>query len=119
MTDETHQDLIDALDDLLGREREALLGGKLEQIAKLMSAKEDLVDRFNALPPEDRPTLESVHQKVTRNQALLNSALDGIRAVANRMADLRRVRSGLETYDRRGNKQTFGTQTSTNVEKRA
>lgn len=119
MTDETHQGLIDALDDLLDREREALLGGKLEQIGDLTSTKEDLIDSINALQPDERLILEMVHQKMTRNQALLNSALDGIRAVANRMADLRRVRSGLETYDRRGNKQTFGTQTSTNVEKRA
>lgn len=119
MTDETHQNLIDALDNLLDRERNALLNGKLDDIGKLISAKEDLIDRINALQPDERPALDTVHRKVTRNQALLNSALDGIRAVANRMADLRRVRAGLETYDRRGNKQTFGTQTSSNVEKRA
>lgn len=119
MTDETHQKLIDALDNLLDCEREALLGGQLDQIGKLMSTKEDLIDKINALQPDERPALERVHQKVTRNQALLNSALDGIRAVANRMADLRRVRSGLETYDSRGNKRTFGTLRSSNVEKRA
>ncbi|MEO9781672.1 MAG: flagellar biosynthesis protein FlgN [Sedimentitalea sp.] len=119
MTDETHQDLIDELDVLLDRERDALLEGKLEQIAELMSTKEKLIDKINALDPEERLVLKMVHQKVTRNQALLNSALDGIRAVATRMADLRRVRSGLETYDRRGNKQTFDTKTSCKVEKRA
>ncbi len=119
MTDKTHQKLIDALDELLDRERETLLKGELDQIEKLTSKKERLIDDINALPPENRPGLDVVHQKVMRNQALLNSALDGIRAVATRMADLRRIRAGLETYDRRGNKQTFGIRTSSSVEKRA
>ncbi|WP_424985694.1 hypothetical protein [Microbulbifer sp. S227A] len=119
MTDNPHQDLIESLDELLDREREALLSGQLEQLGQLMSIKEDLIDRINAINPDTQPALEKVHKKVTRNQALLNSALEGIRAVANRMAELRRVRSGFETYDRRGNRQTFGTRTSSNVEKRA
>lgn len=119
MTDETHGALIDALDELLDSEREALLGGELDKIGKLMSSKENLIDKINALQPDDQQGLEAVNRKVTRNQALLNSALEGIRAVANRMADLRKVRAGLETYDRRGNKQTFDTRASSSVEKRA
>ncbi|MEY8828107.1 flagellar biosynthesis protein FlgN [Sedimentitalea sp. XS_ASV28] len=119
MTDENRQEIIDSLDELLDREREALLAGQLDQIEILMTTKEQLIDRINKLPVEDRTPLEAIHQKVTRNQALLNSALEGIRAVADRMAELRRVRSGFETYDHRGKRQTFGSSVDSNLEKRA
>ncbi|SFT96275.1 hypothetical protein [Sedimentitalea nanhaiensis] len=119
MTTEDPRDLIDELDNALDRERNALLQGDLEQIGELMLAKERLIENINALQSIEQQQLAAVQKKVTRNQALLASALDGIRAVANRMADLRRVRSGLETYDHQGQKQSFGMQTRPNVEKRA
>jgi flagellar biosynthesis/type III secretory pathway chaperone len=119
MKDETSHGLIEALDQLLDRERKALLSGDLEQIGHLMPAKEDLVHRLNDLNTHQGEHLALVHEKVTRNQALLGSALDGIRAVANRMADLRKVRAGLEVYDRTGHKTNFSTSTLPSVEKRA
>lgn len=119
MTREDLQHQIDALDSLLDRERQALMGGELELIAGLMTEKEELIQRINAFDPVDHANLVGVHEKVTRNQALLNSAMDGIRAVANRMAELRRVRAGLETYDSRGKKQSYGIQATTKIEKRA
>jgi flagellar biosynthesis/type III secretory pathway chaperone len=119
MTDETPHALIDALDKLLETEREALVCGDLDQISSLMEAKESLIQRINALQTIENGSLTNLHEKVTRNQALLGSALEGIRAVANRMADLRRVRSGLETYDQNGRKTNFGLQSATKVEKRA
>ncbi|MFD3191733.1 flagellar biosynthesis protein FlgN [Sedimentitalea sp. HM32M-2] len=119
MTNENPQDLIERLDDLLDQERQALIAGDLERIGELMLIKEDLIGKINALEAVEQGRLDTLQEKVTRNQALLTSALDGIRAVANRMADLRRVRAGLETYDRRGQKRIFGTATETSVEKRA
>lgn len=119
MKDDTSQTLIDALDRLLDRERQALLDGDLEKIGQLMPAKEDLVQQLNDLQAHQTDDLAEVHEKVTRNQALLGSALDGIRAVSNRMADLRRVRSGLEIYDRSGQKTKFATSVPASVEKRA
>ncbi|MBK0325727.1 flagellar biosynthesis protein FlgN [Rhodobacteraceae bacterium F11138] len=119
MTHETPQDLINALDSLLDREKHALLKGDVEQVGKLLHTKEQLIDQINILQTAEQLQLAAVQEKVTRNQALLNSALDGIRAVADRMADLRKVRGGLETYDQRGQKQKFGTQSFSSVEKRA
>jgi hypothetical protein len=119
MTDETPQQLIESLDKLLDEERKALVQGDLEKIGDLMTAKEKLIDEINALDMVAQGSLTDVHEKVTRNQALLGSALEGIRAVANRMADLRRVRAGLETYDRSGRKTNYGLQAATKVEKRA
>lgn len=119
MKNEPRKDLIETLDDLLDRERKSLLDGNIEQIENIMSEKERLFGDLNAKQPAPSGDLEKIRNKVKRNQALLNSALEGIRAVADRMAELRRVRAGLQTYDRRGNKQSFGTRTSPNMEKRA
>ncbi|MDK3071612.1 flagellar biosynthesis protein FlgN [Sedimentitalea sp. JM2-8] len=119
MTDETPQQLIDSLDKVLDEERKALVQGDLEKINALMTAKETLIEKINGLHTVAHGSLTDVHEKVTRNQALLGSALEGIRAVANRMADLRRVRAGLETYDRSGRKTNYGLQAATKVEKRA
>jgi len=119
MTHETPHQLIDALDSILDHERHALIQGDLESIGDLMLKKEVLIDKINTLEDAEQENLSGLREKVSRNQALLNSALEGIRAVANRMDDLRKVRSGLETYDQRGRKQNIGAYSSTKIEKRA
>jgi len=119
MTHDTAQDMIDELDTLLDQERQALVEGDLEQLGRLLANKENLIGKINLIDTLERSRLSHVHDKVARNQVLLNSAMEGIRAVASRMADLRRVRQGLETYDRTGRKKRFDTQTHTSVEKRA
>lgn len=119
MTHQTAQDLIDELDSLLDRERQALIDGDLELLGRMLAQKQSLIEEVNAMDALERGHLAQVHDKVSRNQELLNSAMEGIRAVANRMADLRRVRHGLETYDRAGRKTRFETQNTSSVEKRA
>ncbi|MFT4960874.1 MAG: flagellar biosynthesis/type III secretory pathway chaperone [Paracoccaceae bacterium] len=119
MTIDNIQSLIDELDDLLDSEKKALVQGDMERVGRLMSQKEFLIESLNAMDDLDRENLTHLHQKVMRNQTLLDSALEGIRAVATRMSELRRVRSGLETYDEQGRKQHFSTQRTVQVEKRA
>lgn len=119
MTHDTPQDIINALDELLETERQHLLSGNLEALSALLARKEDLIDAMNAMDPSKADVLFETHRKVVRNQALLSSALEGIRAVADRVASLRQVRKSLETYDETGRKKTFQTRTDTSVEKRA
>ncbi|MBV1926146.1 MAG: flagellar biosynthesis protein FlgN [Rhodobacteraceae bacterium] len=119
MKAENIQPLIDELDELLDSEKKALVQGDMERVGRLMSQKEYLVESLNAQDDLDRNNLTKLHQKVMRNQTLLDSALEGIRAVATRMSELRRVRGGLETYDEKGRKQHFVDQRTTQVEKRA
>ena len=119
MTQNNAQTLIDDLDLLLDQERLALIDGDLEMLGRMLEQKQGLIDNINDLDTLERKHLSDVHDKVTRNQELLNSAMEGIRAVANRMADLRKVRQGLETYDQSGRKTRFETQTQPSVEKRA
>ncbi len=113
------QTLIDRLDRLLESERAALLAGDLETIGTLLDHKEALIDAFNALEPERTEGLEGLQRKVLRNQALLDGALEGIRKVAARMAEMRRVRTTLDTYDQAGRKRTIDGAAPRRIEKRA
>ena len=119
MTDHTPQHLIDRLDGLLEQERLALLGGNLDEIARIAEEKEKLIDALNAAPLNQDDALSKLQEKVARNQVLLDGALQGIRKVAARLAALRRIRKTLETYDADGRKQTIQGEVSRKVEKRA
>ncbi|MFY9237854.1 MAG: flagellar protein FlgN [Roseovarius sp.] len=119
MTVETSQTLIDTLDDLLEEERKALLDGDLDAIGRLLSRKEALIDALNALTPAGQPNLTRLQGKVSRNQALLDGALEGIRKVAARMAAFRKIRKTLETYDQSGRKTTIQGEVEHKVERRA
>jgi len=117
--DDLLQSTIGALDTLLDAERRALLDGDLDLISSLMKEKESLIETLNAQEEIDRAELEELNTKVKRNQDLLNSALDGIRTVARRLATMRRIRASLDTYDAQGKRSTIDLQTSRSVEKRA
>ena len=119
MTINEIQATIDDLDQLLDREREALLTGELEILSDIHDSKTELIERLNQLDVEDQDTLVNLREKVGRNQDLLNSALEGIRAVSKRLAAVRRVRAKLETYTASGEKTEIETQTDHSLEKRA
>lgn len=119
MSDHTPQQLIDELDTILDRERSALMAGDLGQLEELLAKKESLISQLNTANELERESLLQVQNKVSRNQQLLDSAMDGIRSVATRMAELRRIRKGLDVYDKSGRKTRYGTRGSTKLEKRA
>ncbi|MEP2717363.1 flagellar biosynthesis protein FlgN [Pseudophaeobacter sp.] len=119
MTELDPQKLIDELDDILDQERSALVRGELEQIEVLLARKESVIAQLNTIDTLEREALSQVQTKVSRNQELLNSAMDGIRSVATRMAELRRVKKGLDVYDSAGRKARYGTTTGQRLEKRS
>ncbi len=119
MTHDTLQTEIDALDDLLDAERRALLAGNLDEIARLHHRKQQLIDDLNGQSSADQASLASLTVKLQRNQVLLDTALDGIRSVARRLAAIRRVRQSLDTYDQMGRKKSFETRIDRSLEKRA
>lgn len=112
------QDIIGKLNALLEQERTALINGDLNRIGDLLEHKEYLIGMLNSLDAT-QDDLSLLHGKVSRNQSLLDSALDGIRTVARRLATLRRVRRSLDTYDARGHKTTIQSNSVSTVEKRA
>ena len=119
LTDQTPQTLINALDELLEEERSALTQGELDKLEGILARKEELFEKLNRITDLEQGALDTVHSKVTRNQALLGSAMQGIKAVATRMAELRKVRRGLEVYNRSGQRTSYTTSGSMKLEKRA
>ncbi|MEP2532352.1 flagellar biosynthesis protein FlgN [Shimia sp.] len=94
--------VFDALDSLLDEERSVLLKGDLESVSELVARKQALFDQLPGIEDKGGKTLGNLRAKALRNQALLDSALQGIRSVSDRMEALRRVRVSLETYDSKG-----------------
>lgn len=119
MTTERFAKLVEKLDALLDREHAALIDGELDQLDPIMRQKQTVVDEMGALGEPERESLAPVRQKAERNQVLFDSAMEGVRAVAGRMADLRSVRSGLATYDSHGRREQNVSDTRSSVEKRA
>lgn len=107
------------LEGLLEQERAFLLEGDLEGLGTLLPTKERLVESLLDDSGANRDKILPLEGKLQRNQLLLDGALDGIRAVADRLAALRQVRTALDTYDAQGRKQRVMTQNKQQVEKRA
>ncbi|SFR00620.1 hypothetical protein [Poseidonocella sedimentorum] len=117
MTDATN-DILSDLDALLKTERDALLSGNLDAIARITEEKTALIEALGAAEPEPEE-LDEIRAKVRRNQDMLASSLKGIRAVAERMSELRRVRKEMTTYDANGQKTVVKTTLSEKMERRA
>lgn len=109
----------DALDALLETERSALLKGDFEVLTSLLPKKEALIDALSDVGAEELPELRELDVKVRRNQLLLDGALEGIREVAARLAEMRRMRNGLATYGSDGQKQNINVRVDHTLERRA
>lgn len=107
------------LEALLEQERAFLLAGDLEGLGTLLPVKEHLMDILLDDTEAGRARIQPLEEKLQRNQLLLDGALDGIRAVATRLAALRQVRAALDTYDAHGRRQSVPAHTAPKMEKRA
>lgn len=107
---------VSALHALLDEERELLLAGDLNALPDLLKRKQGLIEDLGDPVEAD---LTDLHGKLTRNHALLSSAMDGIRKVSDRLGELRKIRQSLETYDKQGQRQFLGSQATGRMEKRA
>ena len=112
-------DLIKSLDEVLDLERHALVEGDLDRLTHTAPEKEKLIGALNDMQVFDSDELIRLQKKVARNQALLNSAADGIRAVAARMAEMRRVRQEFSTYGADGQRNGYIVRHRAKLEKRA
>lgn len=113
---QTNTDLIAKLQTLLDEERSLLLQGKLDALPDLLERKRTLVGSLGEPAEAD---LTDLHHKLTRNHALLNSAMEGIQRVSERLTTLKRMRLSLETYDSQGHRQSLDTRATGRMEKRA
>jgi flagellar biosynthesis/type III secretory pathway chaperone len=110
---------IDLLDELLDQEREDLLQGKLDAINRVSARKEALVEELKGYSVADDVLLLELSSKLERNQVLLGSALEGVKSVVKRFADMRQVKESLATYDAFGQRNKIEILSKRVVEKRA
>lgn len=113
------QRAIEALDELLEKERDLLLAGEIEEIGSVLKAKEALIDTLAGFDRDEVQSLSGLQGKLARNQSRLDGALHGIRRTSARLAALRQVRRSLETYNESGRKQTIEGHVSRKLERRA
>ena len=119
MNTHEHQNDIAALDELLDAEREALLHGDLEVLGSIASSKENLITTLSVADGKSLEDIEQVSKKLERNQLLIDGALEGIRAVTTRLANVRAQRGTLDTYDASGQKKQVSIVVDNSVERRA
>lgn len=112
-------DPIKDLETLLETERAALVQGNLDTLDQLTSKKEALIGAINDLKVHDTEELVRLQRQVARNQSLLSSAGEGIRAVVDRMSELRRVQQEFSTYDASGQRSGYAVRAHAKLEKRA
>lgn len=105
--------------DLLEEERRTLLCGKLKDLQDIARRKEELAAQLEAAFPPDNEGLREIRENMARNQRLMACAMEGIRAVSNRLEELRRVCNGLVTYGRDGKRENAATILRPKLEKRA
>ena len=110
--------LTDELFELLDRERRSLLSGDLRSVERLAAQKETLIGRLKA-GSDNADGLNRLQEDLSRNMILLEGAMTGIRNVSIRLEQLRRARSGLDTYDSSGRKSHVATVSGKGLEKRA
>ena len=90
------------LDDLLARERAALLNAEYDTLAPLAALKEQYLHDLAAAPPS-RKALAQLKVKMQNNLELTSAALRGVSAAKSRIGELQTVRDGFTTYDQSGN----------------
>lgn len=91
----------DSVADLLERERDLIMAGQLEQLARLLPEKERLLGELRETKG-DLPALSHMRDIAARNQVLLAAVLRGIRSVKLRLDELKSCRTELKTYTETG-----------------
>lgn len=108
---------IDALEDVLKRERSAIMAGDFDQLERLIPEKERLMPNLDK-DPEALEKLQGLRDYSARNGELLSSMQSGITAAQERIQAMRAPKPALETYDDTGRK-TVISKVETTQERRA
>ena len=111
--------LITDLSEVIAQERHAILAGELEGVEDLVERKADLVALIAGRDDVDREAFEALRTQFERNQKLLESAMAGVRAVANRLTATREAQETLKVYDDKGRAKSFPTGETPKLMRRA
>lgn len=97
---------VDAMEDLLDREREAILEGRFDLLGRLIDQKDRQIKSLN--PKDlDEKSLMRLRAQSERNARLLDAMRDGIQSVQKRLASFQGTGAALETYEANGRRNTF------------
>ena len=117
MTFFNNPSLFDAVDDLLDRERQAVLAGNLDGLTRLIPEKTRLMERM-ARTRQPLGKTDELKAKALRNQRLLEAVAKGIKSVSAHVTGLQTSKAPLRTYDATGSSREMLQRRST-LEKRA
>lgn len=93
--------LVDAIEDLLDRERQAVLGGNLDGLTRLMPEKTRLMERMTRAR-QPLGEIDRLKEKALQNQKLLEAVAHGIKSVSEHVTGLQTRKPPLRTYDATG-----------------
>lgn len=93
--------VVDALEDLLDRERQAILTGNLDSIARQLAEKTRLLENLPTATA-DLAHIARLKAKADRNQELLIAVARGIKSATQRLKELNKPAAVLRTYDEGG-----------------
>lgn len=119
MTDTMTKSKITKVMQSLEAESKALKRGDIENLAELAHIKNSQLEQLETLDGLSAQELTEIKAKVSENQELLLSAMDGIRFAANRLQQLQETRGRFDTYDQNGMRSKIQMNHKTNVEKHA
>ena len=120
MNEQKKSETLSKLSELLEAEKVALMSGDFEKIETAYETKKQLLEAvMEGGDIDDVPELNSVRNKIKRNQELFDHALSGIKAVAARINEAHKAAKGVDTYDAKGNKMRIETKARGSLEKRA
>ncbi len=106
------------LEDILDREKEAVLSGNLDALHGMVAEKAAVINRIR----QDRLTesrLEILRRKARRNRALLEAAQKGIASVLRQMRTPSGPARSFQTYDVNGTSRKLESLKRNGLEKRA
>ncbi len=104
---------------LIEEERQALIRGDIGRVGELSNQKSQLMEWINRPGGSEPADLQALNRDIARNQTLLQSAMEGVRAVAARLQTLRAARSSLTVYDANGQAKRFESDGKRELERRA
>lgn len=107
---------LDLLDDLLEREKSAVLTGNFVALDRLVKEKERLMAVLK--PVANSKDMAALRRKAKRNQAILQAAGQGIRSVSLMLSNQNKNNHTLQTYDNQGRHRTQHT-SGQHIERRA
>ncbi len=122
MTPNDVESVIEKILLALDEEREIIRSGRLTGLADLVEQREAAIALLDAPGAEMTPQIvagvEEIAERARRNAALLEAAIEGVKAAEKRLAQIYEARDTLGTYERDGTKST-GPVSSGKIERRA